>query len=281
MNMKLKSLVAAAFVTMTLSGASNALTNNDIFLVANGTNTVTTVDAITGVSTSTVTNRTFIAALGQAGTTQAFNGTSPISANYATDTNWQNFVSGLDAGATYQVLGSFQSNANAPTGFNANDKILLTSSAANGTPGKLTNNQMNTLMANSISTGGSLGGFELLNSAITGTSTGLIIGTGANSFGAVSNNFFNLYLNANTVNAIGQDLNFYSVTRPNLQAGLTANVVTQYFDPTNTTADVWNLGSNGLLTYTATTVAAVPETNTWAMAMLGLGFMGFVARRRS
>jgi MYXO-CTERM domain-containing protein len=48
------------------------------------------------------------------------------------------------------------------------------------------------------------------------------------------------------------------------------------------TNDVWNLGANGVLTYTGTTaVAAVPETNTWAMALLGLGFMGFVARRRA
>jgi hypothetical protein len=36
--------------------------------------------------------------------------------------------------------------------------------------------------------------------------------------------------------------------------------------------------SNGLLSYT--TVAAVPEADTWAMMMLGLGFMGFVARRK-
>jgi hypothetical protein len=32
--------------------------------------------------------------------------------------------------------------------------------------------------------------------------------------------------------------------------------------------------------YTAGTVVAVPETNTWAMALLGVGFMGFIGRRR-
>ena len=40
----------------------------------------------------------------------------------------------------------------------------------------------------------------------------------------------------------------------------------------------FNLGTNGSLVYS--TVAAVPEADTWAMMMLGLGFMGFVARRK-
>jgi hypothetical protein len=39
----------------------------------------------------------------------------------------------------------------------------------------------------------------------------------------------------------------------------------------------FNLSSNGALVYS---VAAVPEADTWAMMMLGLGFMGFVARRK-
>ena len=40
----------------------------------------------------------------------------------------------------------------------------------------------------------------------------------------------------------------------------------------------FNLANNGSLVYS--TVAAVPEADTWAMMMLGLGFMGFVARRK-
>jgi hypothetical protein len=41
----------------------------------------------------------------------------------------------------------------------------------------------------------------------------------------------------------------------------------------------FTLANNGLLTY-ATTGAPIPEADTWAMMLLGLGFMGFVARRR-
>ena len=42
--------------------------------------------------------------------------------------------------------------------------------------------------------------------------------------------------------------------------------------------DTWSLGTNGVLTYT--NIAAVPEADTSAMMLAGLGLMGFVARRR-
>lgn len=43
----------------------------------------------------------------------------------------------------------------------------------------------------------------------------------------------------------------------------------------------FNLASNGALIYSTTPiVASVPEADTWAMMLLGLGFMGFVARRK-
>ena len=41
----------------------------------------------------------------------------------------------------------------------------------------------------------------------------------------------------------------------------------------------FNLSSAGVLTY-STTVAAVPEADTWAMMFMGLGLMGFIARRK-
>ena len=42
----------------------------------------------------------------------------------------------------------------------------------------------------------------------------------------------------------------------------------------------FNLSSAGLLTYSTNPIAAVPEANTWAMMLLGLGMMGFIARRK-
>jgi len=261
MNFKLKALVAAAVVATTMSGAANALTNNEIFLVANDT---------TGTTT-----KTFIAALGQAGTTQAFTGTSNLAIDYSADANWASFIAGT-TNVTYQVIGLYQSNPAATTSYNAADKLLVSSLA---TPGKLTNNSMNALMANGASTAASFGGFEFLNAAVTGTSTGLVLGTGANGIGAVSNNVFNNYLTVNTQATLGQDLGFYSITRPAASTGLTAQIVNQYKQEGNPlVGDVWNLNAAGQLTYTT---AAVPEADSWAMAMLGLGLMGFVARRRT
>lgn len=45
-------------------------------------------------------------------------------------------------------------------------------------------------------------------------------------------------------------------------------------------ASAFALTSNGALTYT-NAVAAVPEADTWAMLLAGLGLMGFIARRRT
>jgi hypothetical protein len=43
----------------------------------------------------------------------------------------------------------------------------------------------------------------------------------------------------------------------------------------------FTLASNGALTYSTNPIAPpVPEADTWAMMLLGLGFMGFVARRK-
>jgi PEP-CTERM motif len=42
----------------------------------------------------------------------------------------------------------------------------------------------------------------------------------------------------------------------------------------------FTLAANGLLTYATNPAAPIPEADTWAMMLLGLGFMGFVARRR-
>jgi hypothetical protein len=42
----------------------------------------------------------------------------------------------------------------------------------------------------------------------------------------------------------------------------------------------FTLASNGVLTYATNPAAPIPEADTWAMMLLGLGFMGFVARRK-
>ena len=71
------------------------------------------------------------------------------------------------------------------------------------------------------------------------------------------------------VGAIGGDLGVFQYT----------SAATTFVTPTLTVfgnGAKFNLSNSGSLTY----VVPVPEADTWAMMMLGLGFMGFVARRK-
>jgi hypothetical protein len=72
-----------------------------------------------------------------------------------------------------------------------------------------------------------------------------------------------------------QDINFYKWT----SIGTKANQVATRTDfAVGGDADYWTLSSTGALTYT---VAAVPEADTYAMLLAGLGLVGFMARRRA
>ena len=261
MNFKLKALVAATVATITMSGAANALTNNELFLVA--------YDA--------TASKTFIAALGAAGTPQAFTGTSDLSVNYAADANWTNFITGATAGGvTYQVLGFYSQNTPA-AGYAAGDRLLATSNTA---PNSFSNSGMNGMMLDATSNSGSIGGFGFLNSTVTGTTTGLVLGGALDSGATVGTNVFGKYNAFDATAALGTNLNFYSITRPATTGNVTQTVKTQFVQGVGGPADVWNLNASGLLTYTGAAVAAVPEADTSAMMLAGLGLMGFVARRR-
>jgi PEP-CTERM motif len=263
MNFKLKALTVAAVAAMSLSGAANAVNNNDMFLIAYDSANV----------------KTFIAGLSDFGVTNTFDGAVNSSRSFAADANWAAFNSGNAnaASVTWQVLGAFQSNGVAVTSYNALDEIVFTSA---GTPGLFSNSQMNGLMADWATPSGVMGQFRSLNSAVTGTATALVAGTGFDSGAAANTNFFTKLLNSgDTTAALGQNLSFWDVTRP-AASGNTIQQIKTKFVQGDGTADFWNLNAAGLLTYTGASVAAVPEADTSAMMLAGLGLMGFVARRR-
>ncbi|MDI1361803.1 PEP-CTERM sorting domain-containing protein [Methylotenera sp.] len=258
MSFKFTALVVTFFASITMSGFANALTNNEMFLVA--------YDA--------AAQKTFIAALGQAGNVSSFTGSSNIAIDYSADANWTNFISGaFTGGIRYQVLGFYQSNPAAPTSYNANDKLLVSSNAL---PGNLANGQMDALMAEEAISSGVIAQFESLNSTITGTSTGLVIGGGFDSGVIVGvGNVFNQYKSIDTTAFLGTDLGFYSITRPVTSSRVAQTVKSQFRqDPSNRAGDTWNLSATGQLTY------AVPEAETSAMMLMGLGIMGFMVKRR-
>lgn len=262
MSFKLRALVLTAIATATLSGAANALTNNEMFLVAY----------------DSTASKTFVAALGGAGSVSAFTGGTNLSVNYGSDANWTNFMSGATASnISYQVIGFYSSNTAQATSYNANDKIVTTTNMTS-LP-LLRNSAYNNLMADMVSGAGINGGFQALNSAVTGTSTAMITGSGSDSGAAVGSNLFTKYNAFDATAALGTDLGFYSITRGATSGNTIDSIKTQYLQGGVASAiDAWNLSSSGVLTYTA--VAAVPEADTSAMMIAGIGLMAFIARRR-
>ena len=75
-----------------------------------------------------------------------------------------------------------------------------------------------------------------------------------------------------TMGAVGADMKV-------IQLSTIGSSLTQANQYTFANNAKFNLSSAGVLTY-STTVAAVPEADTWAMMFMGLGLMGFIARRK-
>ena len=262
MNFKIKAAVVAAVAMATMSGAAHAVTNNQMFLIAY----------------DSVTQKTFAAALGPQ-TVTGFAPTSNLSYNFSADANWTGFTSAVGYVSTdvqYQVLGFNIGNTATAGAYNAADKLLVTS---NTTPGSFSNSGMNNLILDASVTSGTIGGFFNTNSALTGTGTALISGTGADSGAAVGSAFFTKYPALTSTASLGSALNFYAITRPGTNGNLTQMNKTALLETDNTTSAYWNLSSLGALSYTMG-VAAVPEADTSAMMIVGFGVMAAVARRR-
>jgi len=75
--------------------------------------------------------------------------------------------------------------------------------------------------------------------------------------------------------ALGQSMDFYKYSYTGTKGSQAAT--TTHF-ATGGDFDYFTLGSNGTLTYTA--AAPVPEAETYAMMLAGLGLVGFMVRRR-
>lgn len=79
----------------------------------------------------------------------------------------------------------------------------------------------------------------------------------------------------NTTGGIGAKLPFF--LQYETSTTQTGNALNKSFGTAGVTDAYWTLNNAGALSYT---VAAVPEADTWAMLLAGLGMMGFIARRR-
>ena len=74
---------------------------------------------------------------------------------------------------------------------------------------------------------------------------------------------------------LGGSMDFFKYTSTGTKA---TSYATKTAFATGGDADYFTLGSNGVLTYTA--VASVPEADSYAMMLAGLGLVGYMVRRR-
>jgi len=122
-------------------------------------------------------------------------------------------------------------------------------------------------------------GFVKLFEAGNSASTNLVLGTTDSASGAfVGVNAFGKYSGLNATSALDGNLNFWDITRPGSTSSGTQTIRTQYFESDAITPAYFNLTSGGVLSYLVTT--PVPEADTSAMMLAGIGLMGFIARRR-
>ncbi len=269
MNFKMKTLVAAALATVAMSsGSAFAIGNGNIAHPAGGTSGPSEMFVM---AYDTGSQNTFIAALGGIVSSPInFTGTSNLSTSFAADSDWNAFKNGITGNVTYAVMGLDVPGHNLWTTANP----LLSFTSANN-PGS--HNVWNQLS-------GSSGPINLwmqkYNMDATGNATSLIAAAPNNGGYALMGKDWGGKLPSilNSTSDLGANNNFYlfhDVGGTNLLAKMTR---TQYMQTNGAAPAYWNLSTNGTLTFTAT---AVPEANTWAMMLAGLGLMGFVARRRA
>lgn len=260
MNFKMKALVAAVALTASMS-ASAAMQNTNtgdsslILTAYDTTNNISlTVDLGYTLNTFDLTSNASwdISTGNYADAWATFWGTAS-----ATNVQWAVFAGDRTGGVT------------------AGDQRMLTTVASTWTnvSNSVLGNQM-AAMDTYINAATQLGNHPTVadgaNTAISGAAyaeNGTVYGT----TGKINNQ------GSDTMITLGTNGYIWTIARSgsnNLVASTATQMSNNGFNP------YFNLSSNGALTYTAA-VAAVPEADSWAMLLAGLGLMGFIARRRT
>ena len=238
-----KTLIAAA--VLAFAGSANAAVSTS----AGG--------ELVLVAYNSLTQNTFAATLDSlVGTASSFVGTSSLAPFNFAGANWNSLVGNGTGTTTWSVVGVNNVSTAVKTLWTTSNDI---NTAAAGTNADQNAAIIDTGVAGSFAayTGG-VNGQTLVASGAAGDASNNIL----NQWSVKLNKFHDAY-------TTGTDVGFYSLTKSGTKT--TTNLAVATF------AGVWNLSNAGTLTYT---VASVPEADTWAMMVAGLGLMGFVARRR-
>ncbi|MFH1818103.1 MAG: FxDxF family PEP-CTERM protein [Pseudomonadota bacterium] len=254
MNTKLKAVAAAAIATLGLVGQAHALT-------ASGAGTSGSLFLYVfedRQANSAATN----SAIFDLGLVSAFDLNSNFSLDLGANSAWTSFVSTMTpANVHWGVFGAIGTG-------NVGTQIFTTAASTpnmygNGVSSATSNSnfEINSVY-NSITACGASCGFNVV------TTNDLATGKWDDTAGALTGI-------PKLTAGFDQDINFYKWTSTGTKS---TNLATRTNFAVGGDADYWTLGSTGALTYT---VAAVPEADTYAMLLAGLGLVGFMARRRA
>ena len=190
------------------------------------------------------------------GLTSAFDTSSNQTFDLSSNSAWASYISTIanPANIHWGVFGSIGTGGGGSSMFSTLSVV----------PASIGGNVLSSAVANSVTEMQLYGGTSGLNVATTndladagiwGNTAGFIPGT----------------LTAD----LGSSMDFYKYVSKGTKF---SSLATQTAFATGGDADYFTLSNTGVLTYTA--VAAVPEADTYAMMLAGLGLVGFMVRRR-
>jgi hypothetical protein len=250
MNCNLKFAIAAAIASLGVAGQAHALTNS----------TATTSGSLflyvfEDRQANPAATNTAIFDLGLA---SAFDTTANQTIDLSATAGWTNFVSGMNlANVHWGVFGSAYGNGGTGT------QMMTTMVSA---PTSVTGTTLNTATTHyngEITLYGSNAGFN------TQTINDL-----ASSYW--DNNASQTALGTLTT-GLGGSLDFYKWTSTGTKA---SQLATETAFATGGNPAYFTLDGTGHLAYTAVAAAPVPEADSYAMMLAGLGLVGFMVRRR-
>jgi len=180
--------------------------------------------------------------------------------NFGSDANWTTFTAGTNSANWLWMVGAESGNGLTTS------RVFTTDNAATvaipkGGPGAMSAN-------GAIFTSAQIAG---TNYAVNGSAVKVVGDSGYFGDPTMTGNWGTKFSPDASTN-VGNSLNFFSITGA---SGL-GNVNGVKFGAVAT--DVWTLSSAGVLNYGA--AAPVPEADTYALMLAGLGLVGFMTRRR-
>lgn len=255
MNHNLKLAVTAAIAALGMTGQAHALVNSSSTPAASGSLFLYVFEDrdINPLATNS--------AIFDLGLASAFNTTSNQTIDLSSNAAWTTYIAPIATRANihWGVIGSVVGNGGTGTKLVTTESVGPVSGTFNGTA-------INTATTNY--------NFEMSQVyGLSCTSCGFSVQT-TNDLASAKFDDNAGIVPATLTTGLGSSMDFFQYTSTGTKASSNATKTAFAFGGD---ADYFTLSDSGVLTYT---VAAVPEADTYAMLLAGLGLVGYMVRRR-